>query len=276
MSRREWGFGVARTDAAGAGPSVLSELCSFMTEVTGERFAPVFVANYRELARGLEAGTIGVAWMPPIPAIDIEEKGSGTVIALPARKSGITYYAAFIVHRGGPRTLLECEGKRVAWVDAESASGYVIPRLHLASQGFDVQTFFGQETFAGSHSAVVEAVSTGRVDVGATFCNIDPASKRVLNAAWTETDGRSLRPVEMITHTGAIPNDAIIAATKLPLPVRSSLTRWLLQLGAREKDLFQKLLRAAEFRVVQPAHFHPLKHMIRAARSRGYSIPPSR
>jgi phosphonate transport system substrate-binding protein len=276
MSRREWGFGVARTDAAGAGHAVLNELCSFASEVTGERFAPHFVANYRELIDGLDDGTIGVAWMPPIPAVEMEEKGAGTVVALPARKSGVSYYSAFIVHRGGPRTLRECEGRRAAWVDSESASGYVIPRLHLASQGIDVSSFFSHEIFAGSHAAVVEAVSSGRVDMGATFCNIDPASKRLLNAAWTELDGKCTRPIEMIAHTGAIPNDAILAATKLPLPVRASLTRWLLQLGTREKDLFSKLLRASEFRVFTPAHFEPLKHMIRAARARGYTIPPGR
>lgn len=276
MSRREWGFGVARSDAAAAGPVVLGELCSFASEVTGERFAPRFVANYRELAAGLEDGTIGLAWMPPIPAVEMEDKGAGTVVALPARKSGVSYYSAFVVRRGGPRTLRECEGRRAAWVDAESASGYVIPRLHLAAQGIDVQTFFGHEVFAGSHAAVVEAVSTGRVDVGATFCNIEPGTGRLLNAAWTELDGRCVRPIEMIAHTGAIPNDAIVASSKLTLPVRASLTRWLLQLGARERDLFEKLLRAIEFRVISPAHFDPLKHMIRAARARGYTIPPGR
>ena len=247
-----------------------------MTEVTGDRVSPNFVANYRELAAGLADGTVGLAWMPPIPSVEVMENGSGTVIALPARKSGISYYSAFIVHRGGPRTLRDCAGKRIAWVDSESAAGYVIPRLHLASQGIDVQTFFGHETFAGSHTAVVDAVSSGRVDVGAAFCNIDPETQRVLNAAWTDGEGRSIHPVEMIAHTGAIPNDAIIASTKLPLPVRTTLTRWLLQLGPREKALFQKLLSAVEFRVFSPAHFDPLKHMIRAARARGYSIPPGR
>ena len=276
MTRREWGFGVARTDAAGAGPAVLGELCSFASQVTGERFAPHFVSNYRELASGLADGTIGVAWMPPIPAVEMEETGSGTVIALPARKSGVSYYAAFIAHRGGPRTLRECEGRRCAWVDVESASGYVIPRLHLASVGIDVQGFFGHESFVGSHAAVVEAVGNGRVDVGATFCNIDPVSKRLLNAAWTDLDGKCARPIEMLAHTGAIPNDAIVAGSKLALPQRASLTRWLLELGAREKELFAKLLRATEFRVFTPAHFDPLKHMIRASRARGYSIPPER
>lgn len=276
MSRREWGFGVARTDAAAAGPSVLGELCSFASQVTGERFTPHFAASYRDLVSGLEDGTLGIAWMPPIPAVEMAERGTGTILALPARKSGISYYSAFIAHRGGPRTLRECEGRRCAWVDVESAAGYVMPRLHLASQGIDVQHFFGHETFAGSHAAVIEAVSSGRVDVGATFCNLDPVSMRVLSAAWTELDGRSTRPVEMIAHTGAIPNDAIVAAAKLPLPQRASLTRWLLELGPREKELFGKLLRAVEFRVFTPAHFDPLKHMMRAARARGYSIPPGR
>ncbi len=264
-----WGFGVASTDVGGSSRAALAELCHYAASATGERFTPHVATTYRELAQALEAGRIGVAWMPPIPAIELEERKHAVVLVLPARKGMASYHAAFITRKGGPRTLAECKGLRAAWVDPESASGYVVPRLHLASLGFDVAGFFCEELFARTHLAVVEAILTRRAEVGATFCSFEPHSKRILNAGWTESDGTGIRPIEMIAAAGPIPNDAIVASTKLPLPIRASLTRWLLHLAMKEKELFQHLLRCAEFRVFAPAHFDPLRHMIRAARARG-------
>ena len=134
--------------------------------------------------------------------------------------------------------------------------------------------FFQRETLVGTHAAVVDAVISGRVDVGVTFCNVDPSTKKILNAGWTEADGRSVRPVHVIDIAGPIPNDAIVASTRVSLAVRGTLTRWLLEIGAAEKELFQRLVRATEFRVIPQAHFEPLKHMVRIARARGFSMPP--
>jgi len=269
-----WGFGVVRAETMAAPQAVLAEICELATEATGEKFVPQFAESYRELAKTLGSGKTGVAWMPPIPAVELEDNGAAFVLALPARKGQATYHSALITRKGVAKRIEDCKGKTVAWVDQESASGYVIPRLHLASLGIDVGAFFSKEIFAKTHMGVVDAVVAGRVDVGATYCNFDPGSKTVSNAGWTDPDGSNARPVEMLTSTGAIPNDAIVGTSKLPLPLRASVTRFFLELEPRGKQLFEQLLRATEFRVTRPGHFDPLKHMVRMARVRGYSIPP--
>jgi phosphonate transport system substrate-binding protein len=253
---------------------ILAELCIYASAACGEKFIPHIASSYRSLGRGLETGTIGLAWLPPILAVDIEDKGVGAVLALPARKGMASYHTAFITRRGGPRTLAECAGKSVAWVDQESASGYMIPRLHLASLDHDVANFFSRETFVGTHPAVVEAVLAGRADVGVTFINFEQGTKNIQNAGWTDADGRSDRPVQIIETAGPIPNDAIVASMKVPTTVRSALTRWLLDIRSDEKELFQRLVRATEFKIIPKSHFDPLKHMVRTARVRGYSMPP--
>ncbi len=275
MDVSTWGFGVVRAEMMAAPQAVVAEICELASTATGEKFIPQFAASYRDLATTLQNGKTGLAWMPPIPAVELEDSGAAFVLALPARKGQATYHSALITRKGAAKTIDECKGKSVAWVDRESASGYVIPRLHLASLGIDVGTFFSKEIFAKTHMGVVDAVVAGRVDVGATYCNFDPGSKNVSNAGWTDTDGGNARSVEMLTSTGAIPNDAIVGTSKLPLPLRASVTRFLLELSPRGKELFEQLLRATEFRMSRPGHFEPLKHMVRVARVRGYSIPPA-
>src|SRR4051794_14105571 len=120
---------MARSHAVSAAQALLKELCEIASNVTGTVFYAHHALSYRELADSLEHGDLGIAWMPPIPAIELEDKGIASPLALPFRRGGSTYHSAFIVRRGGPKTLAELQGRRVAWVDRESAAGYLVPRV---------------------------------------------------------------------------------------------------------------------------------------------------
>jgi phosphate/phosphite/phosphonate ABC transporter binding protein len=275
-NKAAWGFGIARSHEVASMQSLFTELCELLSAATGTVFYSHLALTYRELADSLRRGDLGLAWMPPIPAIELQDQGAATALGLPARGGQTSYHAAFIARKGGPKTIAEMKGRRIAWVHRDSASGYLVPRLHLASQGFDVFHFFSRELFVGSHIGVVDALMAGNVDVGVTFCSLD-AGGRVTTAGWTAADGTNLRPVEIISTVGPIPNDAVVASTLLPATVRASVTRWLLNLEERPKKLMSELLHAADFRVASPTHYESLRHTVRAARARGFdSLPPPR
>jgi phosphonate transport system substrate-binding protein len=248
----------------------LKELCEIVSNATGATFTPHHAASYRDLARDVRSGAVGLAWMPPIPAIVLEEDGAGTPLALSWRQESASYYSALVTRDGRAKTIADLRGMRVAWVDKESAAGYLVPRMHIASLGHDARTFFTQETFARSHLAVMDAVVSGAADVGATFCTLEPGSKKVVTAGWTAADGSKIRDVDPVVTVGPIPNDVIVASTQVPASVRSSLTRWLLAPDARSRDLIGELFQVRSFRMASKAHFDELRHLLRAARARGY------
>gem|GEM_PF-1776714 len=274
-----WGFGVVQasewhTPRRADAPSPLEELCGLASQAAGIPFEPFLASSYAELTEALEEEEVGLAWLPPVPTIELEAKDAAAVLAIPARRGQTTYDAAFIVRRGGPKTLAELRGRRAAWVQRDSAAGYLVPRMHLAANGFDVLRFFARELFVHSHAAVVDAVASGEVDVGATFCNVDPVSGRVLASAWLDANGQSVRPVEALVTMGPIPNDALVAATTLPVTARSALTRWLLSLDGRGRDIFATLLGSGDFRVPASNHYEMLRHGLRAAHARGHDALP--
>jgi phosphonate transport system substrate-binding protein len=260
---------MAKSHAVGAAQTRLKELCAIASDATGVSVLPHHAASYKELAAGIREGEVGIAWMPPIPAIELEEDAAATALALPWRQESSSYYSALVTREGRGRALADLQGMRAAWVDRESAAGYLVPRMHLASLGFDVRNFFAQETFAHSHLGVVDAVVSGAADIGATFCTLDQGSKRVMTAGWTAADGSRIRDVEVIATLGPIPNDAMVASTRVPASVRSSLTRWLLAPDERTQELLAELFQVRSFRVASGAHFDSLRHLVRAARSRG-------
>ena len=269
-----WGFGIVRANDWSDGKTPFEELCTLASAAAGVRFEPVLTSSYAELTAAIREGEVGLAWLPPVPTIELETRNAASVLAIPSRRGATIYHAAFITRRGGPKTLAELRGRRAAWVQRDSAAGYLVPRMHLAAQGFDVLRFFARELFVHSHSGVVDAVVNGDADVGATFCGVDGTGK-VIRSAWQDEAGNNLRPIEALATMGPIPNDALVAASEVPAGARASLTRWLLTLDGRAKDIFERLLGSGDFRVPAPNHYEMLRHALRAAHARGHdSLPP--
>jgi phosphate/phosphite/phosphonate ABC transporter binding protein len=85
------------------------------------------------------------------------------------------YYSVLFTRKGsGIDSIDDLAGKTFAFTDPASTSGYLIPATDIMdAAGFDskdqLDTFFGQLTFAGSHPAAVIAVANGTIDAGATF-----------------------------------------------------------------------------------------------------------
>jgi ABC-type phosphate/phosphonate transport system substrate-binding protein len=113
---------MAPSHAIGAVQSRLNELCAIASEAAGVTLVPRRATSYGQLARGMRAGDVGIAWMPPIPAVELEDDGAATPLALPWRQEGTSYYAALVTREGGGKALADLQGRRVAWVDRESAA----------------------------------------------------------------------------------------------------------------------------------------------------------
>ena len=244
---------------------LLTELCELLSRATGVHFFAHQAINYRALGDALDRGELGLAWMPPIPAIEVEDRKAARVLVLPVRRGAVAYHTAIFTHRGGPKTIAELRGKRAAWVDRSSVGGYLVARMHLAANGLEGHAPLGSETFLGNHEAVIEAVATRRADFGATFCTLDGKGK-ILQAGWTDAIGKVRTPVEVIATAGPIPNDAIVVSTHVPDELRAAVLRWFLELHGRAKEVVHLLVRSDSFTSARSAHYQPLRELMALAR----------
>jgi phosphonate transport system substrate-binding protein len=259
-------FGVTREHSVAV--ERLSALCRAASTACESEVIPRSFTSYAELARAIATGDVDVVWTPPIAAALWVEQGIVDFMALPMRAGKLFYHTAFIQRRGAGKTLDKLRGSRVAWVDMQSASGYLVPRIHLASLGHDPSSFFGEEGFHKTHRAVVDAVVNGQADVGATYCQLD--GKKVVTAAWTLADGSSIRPVEIVASAGPIPNDAIVGTRSLSTIDRSRFLRFLLNPSPEGKAGLRDVFNTPDFRLAKDDHFQPLRHMVRVASARGH------
>ena len=66
----------------------------------------------------------------------------------------------------------DLKGKTFCFVDPNSTSGYIVPRIILKANGIDPDTDFKATQNAGSHQNVATAVYKGDCDAGVTFIDV--------------------------------------------------------------------------------------------------------
>jgi phosphonate transport system substrate-binding protein len=75
------------------------------------------------------------------------------------------YYSVIVVRADSPyRTIDDLKGKSIGYVDFNSMSGYLFPRMTLKKQGKDPDTFFGKSTISGGHSQGILGLGNGQFD----------------------------------------------------------------------------------------------------------------
>ena len=170
------------------------------------RLADVGIASYRvRLARNneemidwLRSGEVDLVMETPFSALTFE-RHAGAELLLRAWKDGVpSYRTIFFARKDGPiSSLADLGGKVIAFEDAGSTSGFLVPLTTLRQNGLlvrpqvaEAQHYAASEVrylFAGSEINVAAWVMRGRVDAGA-FSDMDwnnpakmpPAFKREL------------------------------------------------------------------------------------------------
>lgn len=211
----------------------VNELLRWVSEHAGVMLVRRQVASYDDLARLLRGGVLQVVWLPPILFARLDVEGVVRQLVCADRDGTEPYVSALLTRAGsGIRTLDDLAGKRVGWVDPLSAAGYVVPRLRLAQMGRPPTELFAQETFFGSHVAVVRAVLDGSVDVGATYAGFGPSGELV-RGPFTELGARA-EELAVVESFGGIPSDVVAVHRSVPDAIAERLAS---ALEATSEDL---------------------------------------
>lgn len=237
----------------------LESFCESLSEAVGSPVSAHGFGHYRDLLEAMHEGKVDVAWLPPVIALRATARGRTIPIALPIRGGVASFSSALFTRPGSaiksPRDLIAV---RAAWVDKQSAAGYLVIRGSLRAQGINLERAFAAESFLGSHEAVVQAVLSGAVDVGATFAHLDPTRQTVLHAGWGD------RAVQSICFAGPIPADVVAASIRLPVPAIRAVQRALCGLvgHAGLRAAAEKLFGAEGFVEAKSEHLEPLNRIL--------------
>ncbi|MEZ4375367.1 MAG: phosphate/phosphite/phosphonate ABC transporter substrate-binding protein [Polyangiaceae bacterium] len=234
--------------------SALSGLCAELSERTGLIFFGHVVRSYAALLADVKQKRIDFAWAPPLVAAELIQQGVAEALVTSRREASSLFHSALFVHRdSGLVEVGDLEGKHIGWVDSASAAGYAVPRRWLRDRGCDLDSFFGRESFLGTHAAVARAVFERRVDVGATYAILDGGSRQTRDGGWNEVAIPDAG-IHIVSLAGTVPADCVVGATELPPSSRAKVRSALVELGTGASPLVQKVFRTSGFEVANPGY----------------------
>ena len=131
-----------------------------------------------------------------------------------------------IAHKdSGIKSIEDVAGKKIAYTDAGSTSGYIYPSALLAQMGIKT----GDTFYAGGHPQAVLAVYEGTADVGCTYWSPprDDGSVGDARRAVRETYPDVVEKVVIIGYTDWIPNDTVSVREGVPAEMRTKIVNAL-------------------------------------------------
>jgi phosphonate transport system substrate-binding protein len=231
---------------------------TMVSEMLGVEIAVVVAPTYNELGGLMHREEAHVAWLPPAIFARTFARGEAQLLLATVRKGGARFRGAFFVRASAEASSIEeLAGKRAAWVDRDSCSGYLYPRLALLEAGVDPRTFFGRELFLGTHEHVARAVEVGAADVGATFIDEAPNGGNT-HAGWSLEVGPDA--MRALLTTSLIPADTICVGRTLGSSVRDAVADALLRLHDTEdgREVMLGLFGAERFAHADPTDYDPI------------------
>jgi phosphonate transport system substrate-binding protein len=182
--------------------------------------------NYTEVIEALGNGKADVAWLGTFAYVVANEK-YGAMVGLTAERRGSKRYRGQFVAlaESDIETLEDVEGRKIAYTDSVSTSGYIYPSALLAQNGIQPEEVY----FAGGHPQAMLAVYKGDADVGCAYWAADnydgPQDARVQIA--------NLYPdvfdkTRVIGYTEWIPNDTVTFRAEFPQEIRTKIEEALM------------------------------------------------
>ena len=203
-------------------------IAQMMTDKTGLTVKAEVGTDFAATREAMCASKAQIGWLNTFNYVLAHEK-CGVDAQLVTVRFGSTSYKGQIIVRAdsGITTLADLKGKVMCWVDPNSTSGYIIPRIMLMANGINPDTDFSRTVEAGSHNNVVIQVYNGECDAGATF--VDARSS--VEADYPDV----MDKVAVLATTPDIPNDNVSFITDMPADMRDQLVTALLDISASEE-----------------------------------------
>jgi phosphonate transport system substrate-binding protein len=206
------------------------QLAEMMSEITGLVITAEVGTDFAATREAMGAGKAHIGWLNTFNYVLANEKYGIEVGLVTSRYGSSTYKGQINVRAdSGIETLDDLRGKVMCWVDPNSTSGYIIPRIMLQANGIDPDADFSQTIEAGSHNNVITQVYNGDCDAGASYADARSS---------IEEDVPDVKEqVVVLAETTDIPNDSVSFIKDLPAETRDQLVNALLEIASTEEGL---------------------------------------
>lgn len=206
-------------------------------------------ADYAGTMEGLKGGNLDFAELGASAYAGIYLDGKDLVepIVTTEQIDGSTGYVSVMLVKADSayEKVADLKGKKLGYADPNSTSGYLVPVVALAKEGFKDTEFFGSTVFAGGHEQSVLSVVNGDVDAGVTWASgVGKWEEGYSNGNLRKMVDKGMldmSTVRQVWKSPIIPNGPIVLRSTLPQDVKDKVKASLLSFHQDDKDCMYKV-----------------------------------
>lgn len=139
-----------------------------LREVTGLEVETFEASDYNGVIQAISSGQVDFATMGGGSYANVDAQVGNKVspfLIIRQAEGNEGYYSALVVRADSPyQTIADLKGKKIAYVDFNSTSGYIYPRNAMIKQGINPESYFASSIMAGGATQAVLAMTNGQVD----------------------------------------------------------------------------------------------------------------
>jgi phosphonate transport system substrate-binding protein len=158
----------------------------------------VVTTDYSSMIEAMRFGRLELAYFGALSYVMAKQRSEIEAFAAQMKRGSIMYHGVIIANKDAKiPTILDIEGKAMAYGDPASTSSHLIPRAHLLTNAkLDIDDY--TPYYLGSHDAVAIAVQNGNADAGGL-------SKKIFEHL-VEREMISLDKVQVLAISNPFPN----------------------------------------------------------------------
>ncbi len=201
------------------------DMAEVFKQKTGVEMKIFTASDYSGTVQALTSGQIQMGQMGASAYSAAWIDSDGQVEPLVANKEldgQLGYHSILIVKSDSPyKKLDDLKGKTLAWADANSTSGYLIPLVSLRGAGIEPDKFFGKTLFSGGHEQSVLGVINGQFDSAFTWSSKGHNAGQI--RAMVDRGVLKMDQFRIIWESPLIPNPLIVVRKDMPADMKRDL-----------------------------------------------------
>lgn len=179
------------------------ELIRKIQSKVGVPIKSFFSKDYQGLIDAMKRKEVDFAFYTAMSFVFAEKQAGAKVLFKKVWEHPYYYSAIMVLKDSKVRRIQDLKGKRFAFVDEKSASGFLYPSVRFKQLNLDPKTFFSTLRYTGNHAESVKLLLNKEVDGIAVFANDDKG----LTSAVLSYSPEKNQSVKALWVSDPIPND---------------------------------------------------------------------
>lgn len=253
-------FGVLPRLSAVELTTMFTPLANYLSKETGEKVSIVVPRDFDDFKSKVKSGHLDLGFANSLVYVQLKKESGIEPLAISAEKKAGTRFRGIIIARrdSGIEKIQDLKGKRLIFVERDSAAGYIFQMLLLSKAGLDIHKDFKTLPFAKKHDNVTMAVFHRAADAGGIReDDLDKMKDKV-----------DLSQIRVVAYTDYFPNWPVFSTPGLSGGTAAKIRAALLKLKPNEAEA-EKILSAAKLSGFAPVTDRDYDELRKAAKLAG-------